>query len=60
MSDQQRSGDSKRQQFIADLLSRLSDPIHKRLVEAYKGESPLETMEAELSAILMEITGDED
>lgn len=45
----------KREQLLQDFIGNLSDPIHKRLIEAYKSDIPLESMETELGKILLEI-----
>jgi hypothetical protein len=48
------------EKYINELLDELSDPIHKRLIQAYQGNNPLESMESELQKILMEILHNED
>lgn len=45
---------------IKALLAELSDPLHKRLIMAYGGESPVSSMESELSQIVVEILRRED
>lgn len=45
----------KREQLLQDFIGNLSDPIHKRLIEAYKSDIPLESMETELGKILLEV-----
>jgi hypothetical protein len=47
-------------EFLAELLAEISDPLHKRLVEAYGGDDPVQSMEAELCQILMEVVHRED
>lgn len=41
--------------FLADLLSTVDNPIHKRILGAYKPDDPTVSMEEELSKILLEI-----
>jgi len=41
--------------YLKELLSGIQDDVHKRLIEAYRGENPLESMESELRKIIMEV-----
>ena len=34
--------------YLDELLTELSDPVHKRLIEAYQGDDPVQSMESEL------------
>jgi len=52
--------DSPREKYIEELLAMLSDPIHKRLIQAYQGSDPVKSMESELGEILMEALHRED
>lgn len=45
----------KREEFLEEVLREIPDPIHKRLIQAYKGDNPVESMETELSKILSEV-----
>ena len=47
--------DNKKEELLKELINNLSNPIHKRLIEAYKSDNPLESMESELGKILLEI-----
>ena len=47
-------------EYIEDILESLSNPIHKRIIRAYKGDNPVESMESELGKIVMEIIEHED
>jgi len=50
----------RRERYLREIVKHLTDPLHKRIVEAYgKGES-VKSMEAELGLILTEILKDED
>jgi len=60
MSKQNSEELSKRQELIYEFLSELSDPIHKRVIQSYGGNEPVESMEAELWKIMLEILSDED
>lgn len=51
---------SSREKYLSELLTKLADPIHKRLIEAYQGDDPVQSMETELGKILMEILRRED
>lgn len=50
----------KREEFLNEILKEISDPIHRRLIQAYKGDNPVESMETELSKILSEVLQRED
>ena len=54
------SRSSRRDVLIEELLQQVSDPTHKRLLQAYRGSDPVQFMEAELSNILMEVLRGED
>jgi len=51
--------DSVRQVYLGELGGMLRDPIHRRLIDAYEGQAPKESMEKELADVLMEILGRE-
>jgi hypothetical protein len=46
------------EEYLKELLAKLSDPIHKRVIRAYRGD--VDSMENELGKILMEILRRED
>jgi len=50
----------KREEFLKEILEKTSDPLHKRLVQAYKGDTPVDSMESELKKILIEVLNRED
>jgi len=41
--------------YLEELSQGVSDEVHKRLIEAYRGENPVESMESELRKIIMEV-----
>jgi len=45
----------KREEFLKELLKEVNNPIHKRLLGAYKGDDPLDSMKSELKKILIEV-----
>ncbi|APV45064.1 hypothetical protein Dform_01745 [Dehalogenimonas formicexedens] len=51
---------SQVEKHLQKLAALVNDPIHKRIIEAYKGNNPLESMEAELTKILDEVVTNED
>jgi len=51
---------SSREEYLDELLAELSDPVHKRLIQAYRGNDPVQSMESELGKILMEVLNRED
>ena len=55
MEEKNPLGSKKRDKFLAELLAKISEPIHKRLIRAYRGDEPVRSMEYELSEILKEV-----
>lgn len=51
---------SRLQQYLKELAKLTTDPIHKRLISAFMGDNPKESMEAELGKILSEVVKHED
>ncbi len=51
---------SRRRQFLAELAEQVSTPVHRRLIEAYGGGDPVQSMETELGKILLEVIARED
>lgn len=50
----------KREEFLGEILKEISDPIHRRLIQAYEEDNPVDSMESELRKILMEVLQRED
>ncbi len=50
----------KHEEFLGEMLQKILDPIHRRLIQAYKGHNPVDSMESELRKILMEVLQRED
>ena len=48
------------EKYLKELDDLTEDPIHKRLINAYKENNPMESMEAELGRILAEVMNRED
>ena len=46
--------------YLKELTGDAKDPIHKRLIAAYKGDNPKEHVEAELDSIMLEVISRED
>lgn len=46
--------------YLTELMDKLSNPVHRRLIQAYKGSDPKESMESELGEILLEVLHHED
>lgn len=51
---------SKIETYLKELADETEDPIHKRLIAAYKRDNPKEHIEAELGSILSEVISRED
>ncbi len=60
MGDQDQPQPLTAEQIVAQLTSRLTNPLHKRVVQAWTTDDPVHSMEAELSKILLEAIADED
>jgi hypothetical protein len=60
MEDKDSLESRRRNEFLAELLQGVTDPIHRRLIEAYQGDDPVQSMESELCKILMEVLRHED
>lgn len=52
--------ESRFREYQAELLEKVSDDVHKRLVEAYQLKNPVESMEDKLGEILLEVLQNED
>jgi hypothetical protein len=50
----------KCEEFLGGVLKEISDPIHRRLIQAYEEDNPVDSMESELRKILMEVLQRED
>jgi len=50
----------KIEKYLKELCDSLENPQHKRLINAYKGNIPKESMEQELGRILAEVVKSED
>jgi len=57
---QQSARTSRHDEFLAELEANIADPVHKRLIHAYRGNDPTASMESELKAILLEVLQRED
>ncbi len=58
--DEPTSKDTCRAECLDKLLKEVSDPVHKRLIQAYMGNDPVQSMESELGKILTEVLYLED
>lgn len=54
------SQDIRRAKFLEELEEQLSNPIHRRLIQACQGDNPVQSMESELGKILLEVLHRED
>ena len=50
----------RKQEHLDELGREVAEAVHRRLLHAYRGDEPLESMEAELGKILSEIVQHED
>ena len=47
-------------EYIDDVLQKLSNETHKKIIKAYRGEDPVSSMESKLGKIIMAIVNRED
>ena len=55
VDEKEKSHKFSRQEYLEELTESLSDSFHKRIIKAYAGENPVESMESELTKILTEV-----
>jgi len=60
MNNKETLQNSSCEEYLDELLAELSDPVHKRLIQAYRGDDPVKSMESELGEILIEVLYRED
>jgi hypothetical protein len=60
MMDEVLSKKSRSEEFLDELQREVSDPLHRRLIQAYRGDNPVQSMESELAKILFEVLRGED
>ena len=60
MIEEISSEKSRCEEFLDELQKEVSDPLHRRLIQAYRGDNPVQSMESELSKILIEVLRGED
>jgi hypothetical protein len=46
--------------IVEELLAQLSDPIHRRIIQAHRGVDPVQSMESEIGEILLEVLNREN
>jgi hypothetical protein len=51
---------SRLELYLKELEALVKDPIHKRLLAAYTGDEPKESVERELDRLLIEVLKSED
>jgi len=51
---------SKLELYLEELKTLVTDPIHKRLLAAYTGDDPKDSVERELDQLLIEVIESED
>ena len=60
MIEEVSSEESRREEFLDELKREVSGPLHRRLIQAYRGDNPVQSMESELAKILLEVLRRED
>lgn len=60
MNNELTSQDLPSEEYLNKLLAELSVPVHKRLIQAYRGNETVQSMESELGKILVEVLHRED
>ena len=51
---------SRSEEFLDEVRREVTDPVHTRLIQAYRGDDPVKLMESELARILLEVLRGED
>jgi hypothetical protein len=51
---------SRLELYLEELKELVTDPVHKRLIAAYTGDQPKESVELELNRLLIEVLRRED
>jgi hypothetical protein len=46
--------------IVEELVAQLSDPIHRRIIQAHRGVDPVQSMESEIGKILLEVLNREN
>ena len=60
MMNEVPSEESRREDFLNELEREIPDSRHRRLIQAYLGDNPVQSMESELAKILLEAMRGED
>lgn len=60
MAEEEKPKDSKIEKYLSEVLEKISTQKHKRIIRAYKGDNPVQSMETELGEIVTEIMNRED
>ena len=60
MGKDKSSNLTKRKELVAEFLEEIKDSNHRRILKVYLEDESVESMEAELTKILLEIISDED
>lgn len=60
MMEKASSPNSRQKEFLDELQRELSDPFYGRLIHAYRGDDPVQSMESELAEMLLEVLRRED
>jgi len=55
MDEKEKSNKHSRKKYLEELTESVSDPFHIRIINAYSGKNPVESMESELRKILIEV-----
>ena len=58
--DQTVAVSSGQHQYLPELLEEVLNPLHRRLLEAYRESDPVDSMENELGKILLEVLSHEN
>ena len=60
MTEEVKPKDPKIENYLYEILERISNQEHRRIIQAYRGDNPVQSMETELGKIVMEIVNRED
>jgi len=54
------SQNTRCRKFLDELEREIENPLQRRLIQAYQGDDPVQSMESELTKILLEVLYRED
>lgn len=60
MDNEKTTQVSPSKEYVSEIIENLTDPVHRRIIQAYKDANPVQSMESELVTVIREILNRED